>query len=569
MGRLYIRLFVMLGLVCLGVGPVVAGSIAAEKLDAAVAAFDAKDYATASTLYAELAQENPRQGKFWFNLGNAEYNLENYRAALDPYARAAELGFNVGTSHYNRACCLALLGETKAAIDAVDLAIRTGLRNREELIRTDTDLASIRDTPEFRARILPVASPTMSREAGWAMDLDYLTKRVAETHYAPFANISRADWDQEIARIRAGIPTMKDHEIVVALMQLVVRIGDGHTVVAGPREGKLEFHVLPIQFYDFADGLFVRAAHPDYANLVGKRVVRVGSLSAKDAIDRVALVAQRDNAQQVRWMAPRYLSRIEVLDALGVSKGLESAEIVVADRRGQETRATVKVVPISVVAGGGIPADWVDMSASASAPLPLWRQQPAERYTLDYLDDTKVVYANFRVVLDTESETVASFGDRVVAMVESKNARALVIDVRLNNGGNNFLARSFVEDIVASKSFDPGKLFVITGRETFSACQNFCNWLDRETDALFVGEPTGSRPNFVGEGNSIILPYSGLIANASSRYWQDSVSEDRRIWIAPELGAEMTSDDYRNNRDPAFAAILEYIRARDVATTRP
>jgi len=180
------------------------------------------------------------------------------------------------------------------------------------------------------------------------------------------------------------------------------------------------------------------------------------------------------------------------------------------------------------------------------------------------------VYANFRVVIDQpDGETVAQFGKRTVEMFEAKKARALVIDVRLNNGGNNFLGRAFFQTILKSDALnEDARLFVITGRETFSACQNFCNWLDRQTPALFVGEPTGSRPNFIGEGNNIILPYSGLTANASSRYWQDSVSEDMRVWIAPDLAAEMTSDDYRNHRDPALAAILEYLKTRELAATK-
>jgi hypothetical protein len=41
------------------------------------------------------------------------------------------------------------------------------------------------------------------------------------------------------------------------------------------------------------------------------------------------------------------------------------------------------------------------------------------------------------------------------------------------------------------------------------------------------------------------------------------------VWIAPDLEAEMTSDDYRANRDPAFAAILEYLKTRDLAVAKP
>ncbi len=333
-----------------------------------------------------------------------------------------------------------------------------------------------------------------------------------------------------------------------------------------PRDGKYAFHILPVRFYDFKDGLFVREAHPDYAALVGKRVVRVGRTPAEDALAKVATTVQRDNSQQVKWLAPVYLSRVETLDALGISKGLEGTDITVADANGKETTLRVKAVPMPAQQHGVrlTPADWIDMAAMTDTP-PLWRKDPDSIFTADYLPDSKIVYANFRAVADWHDEKLANFGTRVVNLAASKNARALVIDVRLNNGGNNFLGRAFFEEILKSDFNENGKLFVIAGRETFSACQNFCNWMDRQAAAIFAGEPTGSRPNFVGEGNEVWLPYSGLIVNASSRLWQDSVSEDMRMWIAPELEASMTSDDYRNNRDPAFAAILEYLGARAAA----
>ena len=547
-----------------------AGSVAAEKLDAAAAAFQKEDWAKAAPLYRELATANPRNGLYWYQLGNAEYHLKRHREAIDAYDRAIALGHQVGVALYNKGCCLALLGEKKAAIDAIEQAIRSGLRQREELIRTDTDLNSIRDTPEFRARILPAVMPETTRADAWKVDLDYLTRRVAETHYSPWRNISREEWNDEIERIKNAAPTMKDHEIVVAVMQLVVKIGDGHTVVAAPRDGKLGFHVLPLSFYDFKDGMYVRMAHPDYAKLLGKRVVRIGDVPVEKAYELASTTTQRDNPQQIRWLAPRYMARIEVLNALGAAKSLDAVDVVVVDDKGKETRMTVKVIPIpqGPHANEILPPEWIDMAEKTATP-PMWRREPDKLFTVDYLDDSKIVYANFRAVVNDKHETVEQFGDRVIALAESKQARALVIDVRTNNGGNNFLARAFLESIIASDYNDEGKLFVITGRETFSACQNFCNWLDRQTAALFAGEPTGSRPNFVGEGNIIQLPYSGLELSASNRFWQDSVSEDMRLWIAPEFEAEMTSDDYRKNRDPAFAAILEYLETRDRAGKTP
>jgi hypothetical protein len=102
---------------------------------------------------------------------------------------------------------------------------------------------------------------------------------------------------------------------------------------------------------------------------------------------------------------------------------------------------------------------------------------------------------------------------------------------------------------------------MIIGRETFSACQNFTNRMQLETNVMFAGEATGSSPNHVGETNPIWLPWSGLEVRGSSLYWQDSVSSDARPWVAPDLVAELTSDDYREGIDPAMKTIRAYIQA--------
>ena len=86
--------------------------------------------------------------------------------------------------------------------------------------------------------------------------------------------------------------------------------------------------------------------------------------------------------------------------------------------------------------------------------------------------------------------------------------------------------------------------------------------LESWTETLFVGEPTGSSPNFIGENKYFTLPYSGLRVSVSDRYHQRSGSTDRRIWIAPDLIAEMSSEAFRKNEDPAMEAIKTYLRTR-------
>ena len=60
---------------------------------------------------------------------------------------------------------------------------------------------------------------------------------------------------------------------------------------------------------------------------------------------------------------------------------------------------------------------------------------------------------------------------------------------------------------------------VITGRNTFSAAQVFISTINKETHAIFAGEPSSSSPNFVGEeGNMFFFHYSGAMGNISTKF---------------------------------------------------
>jgi hypothetical protein len=131
--------------------------------------------------------------------------------------------------------------------------------------------------------------------------------------------------------------------------------------------------------------------------------------------------------------------------------------------------------------------------------------------------------------------------------------------MRWNNGGNTFLSQPLLYSLIKSDKINQkGKLFVIIGRRTFSAAQNTSTFFERHTKAIFVGEPTGSRPNFVGEETPFVLPYSKVMVNISDLYWQSSWPMDYRTWIAPQIYTPPTFAAYRANRDPAMEAILAY-----------
>lgn len=73
---------------------------------------------------------------------------QDYEAALKACDRMIELAPTFSAAHYNRACCLARLGQIDAAIAAIQKAIDAGWTDSAHA-RTDDDLASLRTDKRF------------------------------------------------------------------------------------------------------------------------------------------------------------------------------------------------------------------------------------------------------------------------------------------------------------------------------------------------------------------------------------------------------------------------------------
>jgi hypothetical protein len=106
-----------------------------------------------------------------------------------------------------------------------------------------------------------------------------------------------------------------------------------------------------------------------------------------------------------------------------------------------------------------------------------------------------------------------------------------------------------------------GRIYVLMGRNTFSAAQVFLAQMDRDTHAIFAGEPSSSRPNFVGEETPVQLPWSGAIGSISDRY-HETIPGDKREWIEPEIKLVLSSADYFANRDPLLEKVLADVRRK-------
>jgi tetratricopeptide (TPR) repeat protein len=408
-----------------------------------------------------------------------------------------------------------------------------------------------------------VSSLPDSQVVAWREDLAVMAREMARRHRNLFHHLSRARFDSAVAALHDRIPALQRHEIIVEMARIVALVGDGHTNIAPTRDSAIGFRALPLKLYFFKDGLFVRAADGAHAELAGARVIRIGPATPEEAYQRVQTLVGQDNEMDARFFAPFLLVMPEVLHALKLSADKDSATFLL-EREGRRTtvrlgaRGPVRLMPSDTDVSWWPGSGWVDMR-TPSRVAPLWLQHdPNDHFWFQYLPQSHLVYVQLNKVGDKEGETLEQFSRKLLAFLDSADVRRVALDLRLNRGGDGTLNRSLIRSLIKARKLDPpGSLFVLIGRSTFSAAQFLVNELEIYSNAIFVGEPTGGKANSYGDSRKIVLPHSGITVRVSTLWWQED-ERDTREWKAPDIAAELTASDYRNNVDPALQAVLSY-----------
>jgi tetratricopeptide (TPR) repeat protein len=497
---------------------------------------------------------NPHHAEAWSNLADMLYEAKHYGPAAEAYVKAADLGLNPPQLRYYAAGSLALAGRRDDALAELRKAMELGFENPPGALE-DRDLAPLRADPRFRELMGARPDGALDRAGRWRHDLRWLVQELKRKHVDLDAHLAPQALDAEVSRLEADLAGLTDAQIVVRLAQLLARVGDGHTALLPPVLGQFPYSLgvplpdlklapLPLRFYVFPDGVRVVAvAGREHERLLGARVVKVGGVEVAEAMDRLATTISRENDMWVKEQMPARLQVPAILAALGLGTS-ETAAVLTLEIGGREETLTL------AARGAGPEPAWTE---AASPGLREGRDKP---YVDRYLEKDRTTVVQYNLARKG-AEAPAEFWGRVIREAEQKQVTRFVVDLSTNSGGDNTQNRPMVEGLRGSAWLNqPGRLYVIVGRATFSAGMNAAADLARQTKATFVGEPTGSAPSFAGEASPVVLPFSGLRAFVSSRYFQGTEPTDKRTWIAPAVLVEPDFEAWKAGRDRALEAVL-------------
>lgn len=357
----------------------------------------------------------------------------------------------------------------------------------------------------------------------------------------------------------AEAETRSDGAYVAGLMRTLSWFDDGHTAVlpfefvggvptqlaGGPFGASLPLKVRP-----FHDGLWVVAAKDEAAPLLGARIVRVNGVSDVDLMRRHAEHWAGYDPWAHRWSSLIFTSA-GLLQGYGVlDDPARPIRIEAAAPDGRQVAAEVRAAP-------GRAEGLADLKRTKTQPE-LWGDgQPGGLYVRP-LPERRALYVSIDQMEDAEGLKFTDHSRAVFKAMEAPQVERLIIDLRRNGGGNNFLGEPLRKGLERSRFNRPGGLYVLTSPATFSAAQNLADRLERETWAVFGGEPTGGSPNHYGDGKIFKGAATGVSLLCSTIPWFDSYPMDKRTWIAPDLPSPALFADWAAGRDPALELALTH-----------
>ncbi len=341
-----------------------------------------------------------------------------------------------------------------------------------------------------------------------------------------FSAEARAAAEARLSRIENASKPLTPTEFAVELCRITALADNGHTQCLPSHIGRAmctrfaaliadnspwcnlqdpdfevpEFGRVPIGFWPFGEAFHVVRVPTERADLLGAKLIAVEGKPIETIRSQLRSFAGGTPAHR-DLVAAGVLASPQQLHAVGLSNSDDSVEYSLMMRDGQMTKRRFSLIHANKV------ESWSTIPSEGRAPWSL--QEPEKRFRYRDAPQIDSLVVQLRQILDTEDQTIAAFLEDMEKQRQALGRRNIVLDIRANGGGNLLLARDFM---IEWPNRVPGRFYVLTSRETFSAAIASIAYLKQAGGdrVLVVGEPVGDRLMFFSDGLPVQLPHSGL-----------------------------------------------------------
>ncbi|MGL6280654.1 MAG: hypothetical protein ACRC50_14005, partial [Gaiella sp.] len=273
-----------------------------------------------------------------------------------------------------------------------------------------------------------------------------------------------------------------------------------------------------------------------------------------EVLDAVAPLVNGDNDSGIRYMRGWLTMCVECLHALGIVDDVRHPAF--AFERPDGTSVTVDLPSLTV--------DELISRVYGDPVVPLWVADPSGVGPEAVLQLAKQVWwkvdrgsSAFVLSYNHVGADVAGALRAMRSAMKNGSAKRVVLDMRYATGGS-WQGTWALRDALST---DPrlkgrGSLTVLIGRQNVSASTALASWLDVNTNATLVGEPTPSRPNPLLDETTVTLPNSVIIVHLPTTQVEITDQSDKRTAVSPDVPVDESSVDFFAGRDATLEVAL-------------
>lgn len=398
--------------------------------------------------------------------------------------------------------------------------------------------------------------------------------------YKPEIRQLAEGWLSELEKSTASID---DVAFALALARVAALADNGHSFsAAAPRSRRLER--VDLRLVPFGEEFYVLRVKTPNEDLLGARLTGIDGVP----IEKLRKLARSLAGGTPAWRdrnAPLFFESPPQLRALGVGKAGAPVVYEFQTKEGRKLERSFTVSPGGADRVGGNATRWMfpvlapledrawrTLLAEDKAPWAL--QEPVKRFRMRHDPSLNAVVLDMRQTNNAGQEKLSDFFADAEALIAKHQPRHVVLDLRLNGGGDLTTARDFAEKL---PTLVPGRIFALTSPWTFSAAISTLGYLKQSAPkrVTIVGEAVGDRLEFFAEGKVITLAHSKeAFLYATERH--DYVNGCRTFTdchgnvvrrpiavasLAPDIAAPWTIEAYQSGVDPALRAIAKALES--------
>lgn len=417
----------------------------------------------------------------------------------------------------------------------------------------------------------------------WSADLDELVAILTHRHIDPFGKITRDEFDAAVVELKARLPGMPANRVLVEIAKLGAMVGDPHTTAALD-QFNARFATLPVRMARLDEGVVVVGTTEEHGALLGAEVLSINDVPITEVANRVASVAASDNQWGARQRFAFLAHFVDLLAALEIAPAegpivmrLRTTTAPVAPSaapppaapppaappRAQDPAAGTINEPVTVSLAPLAPGTQVrflsvlNPSAHANPPIS-WRGNRAN-YWFEAVPDEETVYFNYSRCIDNPGNRFEAVANEAMQAMAGMKQPRIIIDLRQNGGGDSRVIEPLITALANDPRFaKPGAVVALIAPRTQSSAAMNAVALKSRANATLIGEPTGQRPNHLGEMRTFNLPNSGAVVSVSTKRFRQVTGDPDAIM--PDITVPVRIADIVAGRDAALEHAIALAR---------